>query len=173
MVFERAYVQYPVCNASRCSFLTGLRPDQTGVIDNLTQLRSKQPQIVTLPQLFKQQGYYTASFGKIFHVGAVRQPSLRAQWLDFPQSWHEARVFDPMAAGKVMEGRNLTDEPAAVVQLGCDVGTDDDQPDGQNAVAAIQLIEARHGSTVVHRRRFSQTARSLRLPRKSTLTCIR
>ena len=49
--FERAYVQYPVCNPSRSSMLTGLRPEQTGIFGNDTPLRRKHPDIVTLPQL--------------------------------------------------------------------------------------------------------------------------
>ena len=51
--FERAYVQYPVCNASRSSLLTGLRPDQTGVTDNKTILRDQLSDVITLPQLLK------------------------------------------------------------------------------------------------------------------------
>ena len=49
--FERAYAQYPVCNPSRNSFLSGLRPEQTGIFDNNTALRAKLPNVSTLPQL--------------------------------------------------------------------------------------------------------------------------
>jgi arylsulfatase A-like enzyme len=67
--FDRAYVQYTVCNPSRSSFLTGLRPDQTGVTDNRTLLRDRLPNVVTLPQLLKDDGRHSAAFGKIFHLG--------------------------------------------------------------------------------------------------------
>ncbi|MFN9916574.1 MAG: sulfatase-like hydrolase/transferase, partial [Pirellulaceae bacterium] len=67
VVFERAYCQYPVCNASRASIMTGLRPDSTGVYDNGTSFRRKAPEVVALPQHFKDHGYVTQAFGKIFH----------------------------------------------------------------------------------------------------------
>jgi arylsulfatase A-like enzyme len=66
--FDRAYVQYPVCNPSRSSFLTGLRPDETGVLDNNTLLRARRPEVVTFPQMLKEQGWHSAAFGKIFHL---------------------------------------------------------------------------------------------------------
>ena len=72
VVFERAYVPYPVCNPSRCSFLTGLQPDQTGVTDNNTLLRDKLPEVMTFPQLLKEHGWHSAAFGKIFHLGGGR-----------------------------------------------------------------------------------------------------
>src|SRR5262249_3980720 len=63
--FDRAYAQYPVCNPSRTSFLTGLRCEQTRVVDNRTMFRTRLPDIVTFPQLLRHQGWYTASFGKV------------------------------------------------------------------------------------------------------------
>lgn len=67
--FEHAYCQYPVCNPSRVSMLSGLRPDRTKVYDLETPPRTHLKDLVFLPQLFRQHGYYTAHIGKIFHTG--------------------------------------------------------------------------------------------------------
>jgi len=141
--FERAYVQYPVCNASRTSFLTGLRPDQTGVTDNATLMRDKLPDVVTYPQLLKEQGWHSAAFGKIFHLGGGRNESLRAKWMDLPKSWHSAEAFRATVAGsRKLAGRNLTDDKLNWCHWGMMDGDDDDQPDGQIANAAIAKIES-------------------------------
>lgn len=67
MVFQRAYCQYPVCGPSRASFLSGLYPESTGVLDNKSDIREQRPDLITLPQHFKNSGYWTASIGKVFH----------------------------------------------------------------------------------------------------------
>jgi uncharacterized sulfatase len=67
--FDRAYVQYTVCNPSRTSFLTGLRPTTTTIVDNTTHFRKPLPDVVTLPQLFRENGYEAVGLGKVFHRG--------------------------------------------------------------------------------------------------------
>ncbi len=66
-LFTRAYCQQAVCNPSRASLMTGLRPETIGVWDLPTHFRQNVPDVVTLPQLFKQHGYFTQNIGKIFH----------------------------------------------------------------------------------------------------------
>jgi choline-sulfatase len=72
-LFSNAHVQSPLCNPSRASLLTGLRPSSTGIYGLAPGIRSVPAtrDRVSLPQLFAQNGYYTAGFGKIFHDGSI------------------------------------------------------------------------------------------------------
>ena len=139
--FDRAYVQYPVCNPSRTSFLTGLRCEQTKVVDNTVMFRDVLPDVVTMPQLLRQQGWYAAAYGKIFHLGGGRDEAERQRWMDLPKSWDEAEAFKATPEGRVVEGRNLTGGALKWCEWGATAGSDDDQPDGQNALHAIRAIQ--------------------------------
>lgn len=66
--FNRAYCQFALCNPSRSSLLTGRRPESIQVYDLETFVRTHVPDVVTLPQLFKNNSYEARSIGKIFHV---------------------------------------------------------------------------------------------------------
>lgn len=67
LVFNRAYCNIPVCGASRASLLSGMRPTRHRFLDHKTELDVDAPDIISLPKLFKQNGYTTISNGKIYH----------------------------------------------------------------------------------------------------------
>lgn len=138
--FQRAYAQYPVSNPSRTSFMTGLRCEQTGVVGNTTMFRTRLPEIVTMPQMLRQQGWYAASFGIIFHVGEAAG-EVREGWMDLGKSWDEAKMFQPTPAGRQGEVRNLTGGKLRWCEVGAMEGLDQDQADGQTALHAIRTIE--------------------------------
>ncbi len=66
--FDRAYCNVPVCGASRASLLSGIRPYwPQRFLNYKTVLEEECPEVVTLPRLFKENGYTTLSNGKVFH----------------------------------------------------------------------------------------------------------
>ncbi len=75
-VFTRAYCQQALCSPSRISLLSGRYPSTTRILSIGPSLRETMPDIVTLPQHFKNHGYFARSLGKIYHVG-----------IDDPASW--------------------------------------------------------------------------------------
>lgn len=88
VLFEKAYCQQATCAPSRTSILTGKRPDETGVTNHVTHFRTKYPDLITLPQLFKNAGYVSFGVGKIFHFAAGYQDSV---------SWSEPTLYETNA----------------------------------------------------------------------------
>ena len=143
--FQRAYNQIPLCNPSRASLLTGLRPDLTTVYDLGRHFREQLPDVVTLPQLFRRAGWSTARVGKIFHYGVPGQ--IGTNGLDDSPSWD--RVVNPK--GRDVADRTLISNPtparpisAALSWLKAD-GSDAEQTDGMIASAAIDLMTQMKG----------------------------
>jgi arylsulfatase A-like enzyme len=96
--FRNAHVQAPLCNPSRVSVMTGLRPSTTGVYGLVPGHRNapKTQEAVTLPQHFEAAGYHTASFGKVFHHNpppARRHPREFTVWGLAPPPKLPARKF--------------------------------------------------------------------------------
>ncbi len=81
LTFHRAFCQYPVCGPSRASFLSGLYPESTGVLDNRADIRTTRPGTLSLPGFFKRHGYWSASVGKVFH--SPRHEPGEAVWNEF------------------------------------------------------------------------------------------
>jgi iduronate 2-sulfatase len=100
--FERAYCQQAVCNPSRSSLLTGLRPDTLGLWNNGTHFRELKPDVTTLPLHFKQNGYTTRCVGKIFHNWHTKEKGDARSW-SAPEFLHYATHGDdgPQVSGPV------------------------------------------------------------------------
>lgn len=142
--FNNTYCQFPLSGPSRASMLTGYSPEKTKVMNLENDFREALPNCVTLPQLFKNNGYYTARVGKVFHAGVPFD--IGHDGLDDAKSWTEK--YNPI-------GRDKTDEKKVQVltskltfggRIGGALaymqtnGTDDELTDAIGANIACKLI---------------------------------
>jgi len=134
-LFSNAHVQSPLCNPSRSSLLTGLRPSTTGIYGLVPGIRevAGTKACVSLPQYFGGHGYFTATFGKVFHDGSI-PAALRT---------NEFNVWGP-APGMPRPAQKFvnTPSPMAVMDWGVFPEDDHEQADWKIADAAIGQMKS-------------------------------
>ena len=144
ITYTRAYAQYPQCNQSRTSMLTGLYPEQLDVLTLQDDFRKTTEGVVTLPQHFRLNGWFTARVGKIFHQGVPY--GIGEDGLDDALSWDLRinptgieRSFDESVKTIVPEHAPRPGFGATLSWLGVP-GNGDEFVDARVADAAIEIL---------------------------------
>jgi len=145
--FARAYCQYPLCNPSRTSLLSGRRPEATRIWDNTTPPRTYLKDVVFLPEYFHQHGYFTARVGKIAH--GRFEDAVAWDVSENPQRSGQAPPAQGSGQAAQRARRSGQAQPAATQEAGGGVklswratnNRDEDEPDGRTARRVVQLIE--------------------------------
>ncbi|HEV8291383.1 MAG TPA: sulfatase, partial [Tepidisphaeraceae bacterium] len=142
MKFEKAYCQYPVCNPSRTSILSGLRPERTGVMTNGTHPIPDRNDPPLLPRFLREQGYFSARVGKVFHDSRRVLEGKPMRSTDDPGGWdisedEQSEEEADEAAGSG-EAQQPEESPRKIVKL--DVG-DEQTGDGFVARRVVRLMQ--------------------------------
>jgi len=145
--FDNAYCQFPLCSPSRSSLMTGLRPDTTRVFNLTYHFRKGLPDVVTLSQLYRNNGAFAARVGKIYHYG--NPGDIGTSGLDDKASWDH--VINPAGRDKTaLEPEIINYTPkrglgSAMCFLSDKEGKDEEHTDGKVATEAIRLLEEHQG----------------------------
>jgi arylsulfatase A-like enzyme len=136
-LFVNAHAQAPLCNPSRASLLTGLRPSSTGIYGLAPGVRDVEAlkRHVTLPQTFTQAGYYTYTCGKVYHDGSIRPADRAAEF----NEWGPA----PGTKGPATPFARLPEPRHPAMDWGVWPGRDADCGDAKIADAAVAALTNR------------------------------
>ena len=139
-LFGNVHNQYPLCGPSRASFMTGMYTDQTKMTNNNVLLRTTVPDVITMGQRFRQQGYRSVRIGKIYHFD--NPSSIGTSSADDIYTWDQ--TINPYGRDKIDEYKINTLTPrqygGTLSWLAAD-GNDDEQTDGIGATEAIEQLE--------------------------------
>jgi arylsulfatase A-like enzyme len=140
--FENMHCQFPVCGASRSSIMSGLYPYTNGTLGNAGTLRGNMPDVVTMSQLFRQNGYHVGRVSKIYHMGIPGEIIAGTAERDDPHSWDEVvniKAPEQNAAGKKTNWSPKDKGSQAFVGVEAD-GDDLVHADGMAADHAIDFL---------------------------------
>ena len=140
VLFKNTHNQYPLCGPSRASFMTGMYTNQTKITRNNMNLRNSVPDVITLGQRFRQQGYQSIRIGKMFHYD--NPSAIGTAGNDDIYSWDQ--TVNPYGRDKIEEYKINTLKPrrygGTLSWLSAD-GKDDEQTDGIAASEAIKKLD--------------------------------
>ena len=141
--FENMHCQYPVCGASRASIMSGLYPYANGTMGNVGTLRGSMPDVVTMSQIFRQNGYQVGRVSKIYHMRIPDEIIDGTAESDDPHSWHETvniKAGEHNVPGKKTNWspKNDTSQNFLGVEA---TGGDLEHADGMAASHAIEFLK--------------------------------
>jgi arylsulfatase A-like enzyme len=126
-LFTNTQTPVPICNGARTAVFTGLQPSTTGVYNNHQDWRNLLPDVVTLPEYFRQNGYEVVGAGKIFH-----------------DKFNKPKAFDKYFP---LRGSPSSSDVSSPIQFGPINGSIEKMGDAKTANFAREYLEQDHGKS--------------------------